>query len=113
MDLLPTRGAKAFKLFVDALREDYEWLVDEIESAVNNPEPSDAIDSSKFENVRDTVWKKQEFALCTIWKLQKFSNTQIFREINFGGSRGEKSDIIAHLEAMNFDFYDFLHFLKA
>ena len=54
MDLLPTRGAKAFKLFVDALREDYEWLVDEIESAVNNPEPSDAIDSSKIENVRNT-----------------------------------------------------------
>jgi len=59
LDLLPTRGAKAFKLFVDALREDYEWLVDEIESAVNNPEPSDAIDSSKIENVRDTVWKNK------------------------------------------------------
>ena len=54
LDLLPTRGAKAFKLFVDALREDYEWLVDEIESAVNNPEPIDAIDSSKIENVRKT-----------------------------------------------------------
>ena len=42
-------------------------------------------------------------------------NTQILREINFGDSRTEKSAIIPHLEveALNFDFHEFLHFLKA
>ena len=35
------------------------------------------------------------------------------REINFGDSSGAKSAILSHLEALNFDFYEFLHFLKA
>ena len=40
--------------------------------------------------------------------------TKIFlREIKFGDSRSEKSAILPHLEPLNFDFYEFLHFLKA
>ena len=35
------------------------------------------------------------------------------REINFGDSRSAKSAIFTHLEALNFDFYEFFHFLKA
>ena len=42
-----------------------------------------------------------------------FSITQILREINVGNSRGAKSAILTHLEALNLNFYDFLHFLKA
>ena len=38
--------------------------------------------------------------------------TYILREINFGDSRGAKSAIFTHLEALNLDFYEFLHFLK-
>ena len=38
---------------------------------------------------------------------------KILREINFGDSRSAKSAILTHLEAVNFDFYEFLHFLKA
>ena len=38
---------------------------------------------------------------------------QILREINFGNSRSAKFAICAILEAPNFDFYEFLHFLKA
>ena len=51
--------------------------------------------------------------MTTVWKFQKFSITQILREINFRDSRSAKSTILTHLEALNFDFYAFLHFLKA
>ena len=38
---------------------------------------------------------------------------RILREINFEDSRSAKFAILPHLEALNFDFYEFLHFLKA
>ena len=41
-----------------------------------------------------------------------FPTTQILREINFGDSRGAKSAIFTHLEALNLAFHEFLHFLK-
>ena len=46
-------------------------------------------------------------------KFHDFSITQILREINFGDFRGAKFAISTHLEALNFDFHEFLHFLKA
>ena len=42
-----------------------------------------------------------------------FSITQILREINFVDSIRAKSAILTHLEALNFDFYQFLHFWEA
>ena len=39
--------------------------------------------------------------------------TQILREINFRDSRSAKSAIFVIFKALNFDFYEFLHFLKA
>ena len=48
-----------------------------------------------------------------MWKFHNFSITQILREINFEYSRSAKSTILTHLEAVNFDFYEILHFLKA
>ena len=48
----------------------------------------------------------------TKWKLKDLSVTQILCEIIFGESRSIKSAILTHLEALNFDFYEFLHFLK-
>ena len=48
-----------------------------------------------------------------MWKFHDFSITQILREINFEDSNSAKSAILSHLEALNFDFYEFLHFLKA
>ena len=42
-----------------------------------------------------------------------FSITQILRETNFGDFRSAKLAISTHLEALNFDFQEFLHFLKA
>ena len=45
-------------------------------------------------------------------KFMIFSITQILREINFGEPRSEKSALLIHLEAMTFDFHEFLHFLK-
>ena len=51
-----------------------------------------------------------------MWKFQDFSITQILCEISFWESRSSKSDVLAiltHLEALNFDFQEFLHFLKA
>ena len=48
-----------------------------------------------------------------MWKFQNFSISQILREINFGNSRSAKSAFSTHLEALNFDWYGFLHVLKA
>ena len=45
-------------------------------------------------------------------KWQDFSVTQILREINFGDSRSAKSAILNNSQALNFDFNEFLHFLK-
>ena len=47
----------------------------------------------------------------TVEIFQDFSITQILREINFGDFRSTKSTILTHLEALNFDQYEFLHFL--
>ena len=48
-----------------------------------------------------------------MWKFHDFSITQILREINLGDFRSAKSAILTHLEALKFDFNEFLHFLKA
>ena len=50
---------------------------------------------------------------CMVCKFQDLSITQILREINFVDYRSAKSAILTYLEALNFDFYVFLHFLKA
>ena len=42
-----------------------------------------------------------------------FSITQILREINFGDSKSAKSAVLTYLEALDLDFYEFLHFLTA
>ena len=39
--------------------------------------------------------------------------TQILREIRFEDYKSAYSAIFTHLEALNFDFDEFLHFLKA
>ena len=44
-----------------------------------------------------------------MWKFQDFAITDIFREINFAHSRNAKSAILTHLQALNFDFREFLH----
>ena len=48
-----------------------------------------------------------------MWKLQSFSITLILREINFWDCRSAKSDILTHIEALNFDSYAILHVWKA
>ena len=48
----------------------------------------------------------------TVWKFKDFYITEILREINFVDSRSAKSAILTHLEALNFDFYKFVHFWK-
>ena len=49
----------------------------------------------------------------TVWKFYDFPITQILCEINFEESGSAKSAILTYLEAVNFDFYEFLHFQKA
>ena len=41
---------------------------------------------------------------------QSFSVTQILREIKVGESEVSKLSFYIYLEALNFDFYEFLHF---
>ena len=49
-----------------------------------------------------------------VWKFHDFSVTHILREINCGVSRGAKSAILKHLEALNLDFFlSILQSLKA
>ena len=47
-----------------------------------------------------------------MWKFHDFTITQILRGINLDSSSA-KSAILTHLETVNLDFYEFLHFLKA
>ena len=49
----------------------------------------------------------------TAFKLQDISIIQILRQIEIGESRSAKSAVYTHLQALNLDFYEFLHFLKA
>ena len=49
----------------------------------------------------------------TVWKFHDFCTIEILREINFEDSWSAKSAILTHLEALNFDYYACLHFLKA
>ena len=49
----------------------------------------------------------------TVWKFRNFTVTTILREIKVGWSKVKKSTILTCLDALNFDFYDFEHFLKA
>ena len=39
-----------------------------------------------------------------------YPNTWILREINYEDFWSAKSAILTHLEALNFGFYEFLHF---
>ena len=48
-----------------------------------------------------------------MWKFHNFSVIQILREISIGDSRSAKSAILTYSEALNFDFHEFLYFLKA
>ena len=49
----------------------------------------------------------------TVWKFYNFPITQILGEINFRDSRSAKCVILTHLEALNFYFYEFSHFLNS
>ena len=49
----------------------------------------------------------------TVWKFQDFSGKQILREIKISEFRVLKFAILTNWEALNFDFYEFLHCLKA
>ena len=64
---MPSRGTKALELFIDALREDYDWLVDDLEEALKNPEEvleeeQDVVDSVNLENVSRDCCKKSGLA---------------------------------------------------
>ena len=61
----------------------------------------------------DSDCKQTADSYDTVWKFHDFSITQILREINFKDFRSAKSAISTRLEALNFDFYEFFHFLKA
>ena len=68
------------------------------------------------DSVSDLESDEDEVKLCensTVWKFHNFSVTQILREINFGDSRSAKPAISTHLEGLNLNSYEFLHFLKA
>ena len=49
----------------------------------------------------------------TVWKILDFSVTHIFREINFKEFKCPKTDIFTLLRGSEFDFHEFLNFLKA
>ena len=75
------------------------------------------LDNGARVNERDSAtWRSALHWACfryTVWQFKNFSITQILHETNFGESRSAKSAILINLEAHNFEFYDFLHFLKA
>ena len=62
------------------------------------------IDLKSVFSTLTSVWN------CTVWKFYDiFIITQILREINFGDSRSTIFALLTHLEALKFDFDEFLH----
>ena len=59
----------------------------------------------------DSDCKQTADSYDTVWKFHDFSITRILREINFEDCRSSKSAILTYFEALNLDFYEFLHFL--
>ena len=52
LDVLPSKGSKALGHFIEILKEDYEWLAEDLEDAINNQE--DVLDSSSTsDNVKN------------------------------------------------------------
>ena len=70
------------------------------------------IKKHNFTTTSYTSFNKVRFKVLSVSN-SDFSITQILREINLGDCRSAKSAISTHLEALNLDFYEFLHFLKA
>ena len=71
------------------------------------------LDMCKFSPFSYSVVNFQKFnAKAHSVEISAFFIIQILREINFGDSRSAKSAISLHFEALNFDFYAFLHILK-
>ena len=48
----------------------------------------------------------------TVLKCHDFAITQFLREINYVDFTSANYAIITHLQALNFDFQEFLHFSK-
>ena len=96
-----------FFMFTDKIdqNEDYETK-EEIFTTITSPVysakdfPLECFTFYYFFGVNSTKWKFHDFAI-----------TQILREIKFEDYKSAKSAIVTHLEAMNFDLYEFLHFL--
>ena len=61
--------------------------------------------------LNDAAWKF-EGSYYRVHRVKLFI-AKMLREINFEDSWSAKSTILTHLEPLNFDFYEFLHFLKA
>ena len=61
--------------------------------------------------LNDTAWKF-EGSYYRVHRV-KLNIVKMLREINFEDSWSAKSTILTHLEALNYDFYEFLHFLYA
>ena len=51
LELLPGRGTKAFGYFLESLKDDYEWLADQLEEALEFADPKleveDTVDAAE------------------------------------------------------------------
>ena len=53
------------------------------------------------------------FLPSTVWKFHYFVSFRFYVKSSFMDSQSTKSAILPHFGALNLDFYEFLHFLKA
>ena len=72
------------------------------------------MENSDFFTLNSRIFREIDFVYyCTVWKFGNFSATQILREINFCKSGVSKSTILIVSERLNFDFSEFLQFVRA
>ncbi len=57
MDILPTRGPRAFAVFVDSLRSEYDWLADALEEELAEDEEDEVFDEGDGGSQVDVSWK--------------------------------------------------------
>ena len=71
---------------------------------------------SKMQKILPKMEKSRFFPsnwIYTVWIFVNFFITHILLEIRVGDFGGQKTAILTQLEALNFNFDEFLHFLKS
>ena len=74
LEILPSRGSKAFSVFVESLREDYDWLADSLEDEattrqyeIDSRNLATSKEKCRYENASNSI-QEENLKVCVIRK---------------------------------------------